>query len=910
MPSHTVIRTKLFPPVSRSQLVYRSRLLDLQRNDKKLTLVCAPAGFGKTTILGQLYEQLQKSGVRCCWYSMDYGDNDPRYFLRHVIASLNTASEGFGNDVLQLLNTTVVSDITDTIGQVINELADINCGLTLFIDDFHHGNTEQISQFIELLVNLSPPDFRLVIASRIRPALSLSNLQVHNQLNEITVNQLRFDAAETGEFLRHNLKSDLTPKQRANLFEHSEGWAAGLQLASLSLRDPSRRDRFIASFSGSLRDIADYLTMDVLNQQSPEVRDFLLRTSVLNRLNAGVCDAFTKSNDGQELLQLVEANNLFLVPLDENGEWYRYHHLFQEFLLAQLRRIYPSEIVSLYKQASDWFAQAGYINEAVDYALSSGDMNKFGRLVHTGTMELMTMQGRMAELLSWVNSIPPDIKMKFPRLLIQECLALAHLCRPVEAAHVATQVRASIRQLDTLTDYHYSEAELKQIHAEESLLPLMIAFAEDDTERIETETLQAIETSDDLILAMIHNFLGYVHLQKCQLTKAHEHLNKGRFHHLKQKIYYGAIFSDCFKTMSHVLQYQLQIAYEHAKTVEQLAREIPGGHAPGMAKAKIMQATILYERNEIDTAIGLLDTSLPLIENAGQVSISQLGYLTLARCHAAKKRFDTGLKALDRCLQVSQHTSRDYINLVVESEKLHFAYFSGDIDQLARIYTVAQIEDLTQKLQKRWDRVAFFQLLVLIQSSFYAEQYDLVENTVIPVKMLCDNRDLKFYSIKLQLLAVLSNMKLGKTDSAYDLLAGVIKLVYPQGGIRIILDAGPGIRRVLGGLSKKLSGGNGSANQEFTDRLFRLSLAETAGNAPAGKHLQEKSHALTEPLNKREIEIIKLLTMGETNAGISATLFISENTVKWHIKNIFAKLGVSNRAAAVATALQFQLINN
>ena len=913
MPSHTVIRTKLFPPVSRSQLVNRSRLLDLQTKDKKLTLVCAPAGFGKTTIMGQLYGQLQKSGVRCCWYSMDYEDRDPLHFLRHVIAALNTSIEGFGSDLLRLLNTTIVTDITDTIGVVINELADISCDLTLFIDDFHHGNAEQITQFIELLVNLSPPGFRLVIASRIRPALPLSNLRVHNELNEISVNQLRFDATETREFLHRILKSDLTPRQLADLVGHSEGWAAGLQLASLSLRDPSRRDKFISSFSGSLRDIADYLTTDVLNQQPPEVRDFLLRTSVLDRLNAGVCDALTKSNHGQELLELVESNNLFLVPLDENCGWYRYHHLFQEFLFTQLRRIYPSEIVSLYTRASDWFAQAGYINEAVNYALSTGDMNKFGRLVHTGTMELMTMQGRMVELLSWVNRIPPDIKMKFPRLLIQECLALAHLCRPVEAAHVATQVRTSIRQLDTITDYHYSEVELKQIHTEEAVLPLMIAFAEDDTEHIEIDTLQAIETSDDLILAMIHNFLGYVHLQKRQLAKAHEHLNKGRFHHLKQKIYYGAIFSDCFIAMSHVLQYQLHVAYEHVKATERLAREIPGGHAPGMAKTKIMQATVLYEWNEIDKAMELLDTNLPLIENAGQVSIPQLGYLTLARCHAAKKQFDTGLKALNRCLHVSQHTNRDYINLVVESEKLRFANFSGDINQLAKIYTARQIVDLTQKLQKRWDRVTFFQLLVLLQSSFYAEEYDVVENTVTPVKMLCDNLDLKFYSIKLQLLAVLSNMKLGKTASAYSLLAGVIELVYPQGGIRIILDAGPEIRSVLGGLSKKLSGESGSVNQEFTDRLFHLSLAETAGNSPAGKQsafLQEKSHALIEPLNKREIEIIKLLAMGETNAGISATLFISENTVKWHIKNIFAKLGVNNRAAAVATALQFQLINN
>ena len=844
---------------------------------------------------------------------MDYEDNDPIHFLRHIVAALNTSLEGFGNDVIRLLNTTVVTDITDTLGGLINNLADTNCNLTLFIDDFHHGNTEQITQFIELLVNLSPPNFRLVIAGRIRPALSLSNLQVHNELNEITVNQLRFDDTETKEFMHRILKLDLTPEQLANLIDHGEGWAAGLQLASLSLRDPSRRDKFIDSFSGSLRDIADYLTTDVLNQQQPKVRDFLLRTSILDRLNAGACDALTESNNGQELLETVESNNLFLVPLDENSEWYRYHHLFQEFLFAQLRRIYPSEIGSLYKKASDWFAQAGYINEAVSYALLAGDVNKVGQLVHTGTMENMTMEGRMAELLSWVNRIPPNVKMKFPRLLMQECLALAHLCRPVEAADVATQARTSIQELDTITDYHYTKSELKQIHNEEAVLSLMIAFAKDDTEHITTKTLQAMETSDELILAMTHNFLGYVHLQKCQLKKAHEHLNKGRFHHLKQKIYYGAVFSDCFITMSYILQYQLHNAYEHAKGTERLVGEMPGGHAPGMAKAKIMQATVLYEWNKIDEAIDLLNTNLPLIENVGQVSITQQGFLTLARCHAAKKQFDIGLKALNRCLQLSQHTNRDYINLVVELEKSRFAYLGGGINQFSKNCNVEQIEKLTQKLRKQWDRITFFRLLLLIQSSFYAEEYDVIQNTVTQIKTLCDSRDLKFYSIKLQLLAVLNNIKLGETDSAYDLLTEVIELIYLQDGIRIVLDTGPEIRSVLAGLNKKLSYENSSVKQELVDKLLNLSLTEAAHNCPTDKQstfLREQTHTLVEPLNRREIEIIKLLAMGASNAEISNTLFISENTVKWHIKNIFAKLSVNNRTAAVVTAQQYQLITN
>lgn len=911
MSSSTVIKTKLFPPVSRSRLVDRSRLTNLQSKDKKLTLVCAPAGFGKTTMLGQLYEQLQKTGVRCCWYSMDYEDKNPTHFLRYVIAAINTLQRDFGQDVLRLLDTTIVTDITDTLGRLISELSDTSCNIALFIDDFHHGNTEQITRFIELLVNLSPPNFHLVIASRLRPYLSISNLQVHDELNEITANHLRFDNAETKDFMHRILKLDLTSEQLDNLVEHSEGWAAGLQLASLSLRDPSRRDKFIESFSGNLRDIADYLTTDVLNQQQPNVRDFLLRTSILDRLNAGVCDALTESNDGQELLAIVEHNNLFLVPLDGNGEWYRYHHLFQEYLFAQLRRIYPSEIGALYKKASDWFAQAGFINEAVDYALLSGDMAKVGHLVHTGTMKNMTIEGRMVELLSWVNRIPPNIKLKFPRLLMQECLALAHLCRPVEAEHVATQACTSIQELGKITDYRYTESQLEQIHTEQAVLPLLIAFAKDDTKHIAIKPLQTIETNDDLILAMIHNFLGYVNLQKCQLKKAHGHLNKGRYHHLKQKIYYGAVFSDCFITMGYILQYQLHKAYEQANAAERLVDDMPDGHSPGMAKAKVMQATVLYEWDRIDEAIDLLDAYLPLIERVGQVSITQRGLLTLARCYIIKKQFDNGVKTLDRCLQVSQHTNRDYINLVVELEKSWFAYLSGDNAQLAKPYDLERVEQLTRKLRKKWDRVTFFRLLLFIQNSIYTEEYELIQNTITQIKMLCDSRNLKLYSIKLQLLAILNSIKVGEITSAYGLMTEVIELVYRQDGIRIVLDAGPEIRSVLDGLDKKFLEESDSIKRKFIDRLLNLSLVEAADNYSAGEQLtihQEQTHTLVEPLNRREIEIIKLVAMGESNAEIGTNLFISENTVKWHIKNIFAKLAVTNRTAAVVAAQQNQLI--
>jgi LuxR family maltose regulon positive regulatory protein len=249
----TVIKTKLHPPINRSQLIDRRRLVSGLKDEKrvKLTLVAAPAGFGKSTLLGQWFEILDRTEL-CCWYSLDKSDDDPAIFLLHFIASIRTVLPDFGHKVLQIMETTILSDITDTLALLINDLVESTQSVNLFIDDYHFSNSEQINQFIELLINLSPDNFHLIIAGRMRPNLPLSGLKLRGQLNEITVNNLRFDDKETMSFMNDIYKLKLSSKQLMNLYEHSEGWVAGLQLASLSLRDIERREEFIESFSGNL----------------------------------------------------------------------------------------------------------------------------------------------------------------------------------------------------------------------------------------------------------------------------------------------------------------------------------------------------------------------------------------------------------------------------------------------------------------------------------------------------------------------------------------------------------------------------------------------------------------------------------------------------------------------------------
>jgi LuxR family maltose regulon positive regulatory protein len=911
MTANSVIRTRLYPPVSRAPLIERARLLELLEQDsgRRLTVVAAPAGFGKTTILGQWFEQLRGAGQRCCWCSLDRDDNQPQRFLRHVVSALRTVGD-IGADVIRQLDTTLIADIADTLPELVNELAEYGHGTVLFIDDYHHVRSEQINRYVELLATLAPANLRIVIASRLRPHLSLSSLRMRGQLCEVNANHLRFDRAEATEFMQHTVRLDLSAPQLDRLFEHSEGWAAGLQLASLSLREVARRDAFIASFSGSLRDIADYLATDVLNQQDPALRDFLLRTAILDRLSADVAAAVTRDPRARSLLETAESSNLFLVPLDDNREWYRYHHLFQEFLLAELRRTYPEEFVPLYRRASDWFADAGYGNEAVNYALLSGDLGRVGRLVHAGTLEHLAMDGKMTALLSWVSSIPGNIKTAFPRLLVQECIALSHLCRSTGAADVAEQARTAIERLPQAGDYRYSPADLHRLRQEASVLPCMVAFCKDDVDLVEAASLAEVDSSDDLVLAMANNFMGYAALLRHRLQEAEYYFGRGRFHHVSKGTYYGAVFSDCFHAMSRLLQFRIGDAYDHALSADRLVDDIGGGHIPGRAKARVMQAAALYEWNRLDEARELLDSELHKIESAGQVSITQHGFLTLARCQFVAGQQDQAFKSLDRCLQVSQHTNREYINLAVEIEKSRMSGLSG-AGVGARSVDPSRLGPMLERLRSDWNRVTFARPFLQVQNCVYAGRLEVLDGPIQEFRALCRGRGMMFADLQLQLLSAVGCQQRGEHRLALEFVRNAVTTACPENGLRRLLDAGPALQPLYAELRREESASGDSIRRHFVDALLAAcDVRRLRASSEQGRpgHAARGAGALIEALSGRELEILEWMARGDSNAVIGAHLLISENTVKWHVKNVFAKLGVNNRTAAVMAAQQHQLL--
>ena len=423
---NVLLATKLYLPGPQPGFVRRPRLLDMldEALGRGLVLVCAPAGFGKTALLA---DWIRRGEGSVSWLSLDAGDSDPARFWRHVVAALDRARPGVAERVGPLLGPPAPASFEGLVTALINELAAPpgQDELLLVLDDYHLIDAQQVHEPLVFLLEHLPPGVHLVLASRADPPLPLARLRAGGQLAELRGGDLRFTAEEAAALLRETVGDVLPAAAVVALAARTEGWAAGLQLAALSLQGQADPAGFVAAFSGSHRYVLDYLTDEVLEGQTDQVREFLLETSVLDRLSGGLCDAVTGRTGGQVMLEQVERANLFLTPLDEVRGWWRYHQLFADLLRARLQQQQPGRVAALHHNAAAWCEQQGLADEAVRYALAAGDAVWAARLMERHFDEAF-WPGERATVQRWLDALPTELASSRPRLcLVRAILALA-----------------------------------------------------------------------------------------------------------------------------------------------------------------------------------------------------------------------------------------------------------------------------------------------------------------------------------------------------------------------------------------------------------------------------------------------------------------------------------------------------
>src|SRR6266567_780927 len=445
-----ILATKLYLPRLRPNVVSRPRLIERLNEglQRKLTLISAPAGFGKTTLVSEWVEGIERPRARTAWLSLDEGDNDPARFVAYLVAALQTIAATIGEGVLGVLQSPQPPPTESILTALLNEITTLPDHFVLVLDDYHVIDAKPVDMALAFLVEHLPPQMHLVIATREDPQLPLARLRARGHLTELRAADLRFTASEAAAFLNQVMGLSLSAADIAALEDHTEGWIAGLQLAALSMQGHQDVPGFIRAFAGDHRYIVDYLVEEVLQRQPAPVRSFLLQTAILDRLNGPLCDAVTSQEEGNARLEALERGNFFVVPLDDKRHWYRYHHLFAEVLSAHLMAEQPDQISTLHRRASAWYERHGSTADAIRHALSACDFERAADLVELA-IPAMRQSRQEATVLGWLKALPDELLQVRPVLSVAYAWALL---ASGELEGVETRLRDAERWLDTTAD--------------------------------------------------------------------------------------------------------------------------------------------------------------------------------------------------------------------------------------------------------------------------------------------------------------------------------------------------------------------------------------------------------------------------------------------------------------------------
>ncbi|MDQ4063781.1 MAG: helix-turn-helix transcriptional regulator, partial [Actinomycetota bacterium] len=625
--STRILATKLYVPPPQPRIVLRPRLIERLNEGlhRRLTLVSAPAGFGKTTLLG---EWLAGCGRPAAWLSLDEGDNDSTRFLSYLVAALQTIAADIGEGVLGALQSPQPPPTESSLTDLLNEIAAVEVDLVLVLDDYHMIDTKPVDDALTFLLEHLPPRMHLFIATREDPNLPLIRLRTRGQMSEVRAADLRFTPDEAAEFLKGVMGLNLSAEEIAALETRTEGWIAGLQLAALSMRGREDVPGFIRAFAGDNRYIVDYLVEEVLKRQPERIRSFLLQTSILDRLSGSLCDAVTGQEDGRGMLEALERGNFFVVPLDDKRQWYRYHHLFAEVLFAHLMQEQPAQIPTLHRRASEWYEHNGSAADAIRHALAAEDFDRAADLVELA-VPAMRRRRQEATLLGWLKALPDELVHVRPVLSVGYAGALL---QGGELEGVEDRLRDAERWLDTTADVRERpetpSAEMVVMHEEAfRRLPASIAvhraglaLARGDVPETVTYARRALDLAaedDHFRRGAAAALLGLASWTSGDLEAAHRSYANGMAHLQMAGNISDAIGGAIALADIRIAQGRLREAmrtYEHAL---QLATEQGDPVMRGTADMYVGMSELHRERNDLHAATQHLLRSKEQGEHAG-----------------------------------------------------------------------------------------------------------------------------------------------------------------------------------------------------------------------------------------------------------------------------------------------------
>ena len=890
----------------------RPRLLRLLSEglhaSRKLTLVSAPVGFGKTTLLVDWLKQID---LPAAWLSLDEADNDLPRFLAYLAAAFQQVDEQIGLSLLSALQSPQIPVTEKVLTGLLNEIAIRTDPLILVLDDYHLLTETANLEVMEFLLHHQPPQLHLVITTREDPDLPLARLRARDQLIEIRARDLRFTQGEAEAFFRDVMGLTLSEQDIAALEDRTEGWAVGLQLAGLSIQKQADLKAFIADFSGSNRHIFDYLTDEVLQRQPEDIRTFLLQTAILDRLSGPLCDALTERNDSDMLLAHLEATNLFVIPLDEERRWYRYHHLFSDLLRSQLARTQPEWILELHRRASRWHEENGDIQAAIDHALQDPDLSWAAYIIEQHALPML-FQGEVAMVVGWFDRLPEGILEFAPMLCISKAWALVLMQRSTRSREVGPALHAADQALDRV---NAGEA-LRNLVAGHSVsiqafllrqsaligeTPKMVIALSQEAQRLLPEQEKRIRSVNSLNI-------GYAYVAEADLQAAELAFEQALGDGLAGGNLHAAMYGPINLVVIALLAGRLKEALQLCETyIERFNKILAGLNFPPIGGLYVLKASILIEYNRLAEAEPVLMEGLDLIRWTGEYEAHHTGYTALARLRASQGDWPAMLEAVKTLEEtwpegiLYAQTLRHRLSMRQwpddpDLQKEAQAWLAGSGIDFKRPVVIHSIDPLSTAQVESCLGAAHV-LARLAQGKPGAYPLEDVQAYLARQMEFAETHGFVSWVVEIAIARTLLFQAGGKKEKALESLNMALRTAAPTGLLRIFADEYGPLQVLLEELKSRLADETLIA---YASRLLEAFCCE-----PVKPETGDRQEAL---LSQRELEVLRCLAQGLSYEEIGRNLFLSLNTVQFHVKNVYRKLQVNRRVQAIERARQLQLI--
>lgn len=898
-----ILATKLNIPLCRPGLVPRPHLIERVNEGltRKLTLISAPAGFGKTTLVSMWTAQ---ASMPVAWLSLEEQENDLTRFLAYIITAIQGVDPEIGKDAQAILQTPQLPSYETILTGVINDLEVSDQHIALVLDDYHLIHTRVVHEAVGFLLEHLPPQTHVVMITRADPPLPIPRLRGMRELTELRAADLRFTLAEASDFLEQVASLSLSGDDVAALQNHTEGWVAALQMAALSMQGREDIRSFIASFTGSHQYIADYLTEEVLSQQTKEIRSFLLQTSILDRMTSSLCDAVlhdlgdTRSSvwdqmklpdscfQSQTILEQLKDSNLFIMPLDDNRHWYRYHRLFRDLLLIKLQQLTPDLVPDLHRRASDWFERAGLLSDAIEHALSARDFEHASHLM-AQVGEEMLMRSEVGTLNRWLERLPEETLNEHPHLY------LFHTCTLMLTGATPEIVEARLRNIGEQGGAHSARAA--------AIRAYLALYQGDFSSAWELSRLawEQIPEDDRFMRGILSLIFGFSLLAKGDLNAGTKYLSDIARTSRDVENVMVEIITLCHLARLRMRAGDLTAAHDlYQRAIEETTDE-KGHHLPIVGEAFLGLAEVWFQWNDLEKAEECILKYIQLTEAWSPV-VALEGFLALARVRQAQGRGVEVRPLVEKARKLAlQFEITELDDLMVDVYDARLSLAQGDVQAAAR-WVEGRNVDLSSFDSEHWveqegtisEHLRKYALLILARIHIAQGEPQRALEILTPLLSVMKSLHRTDLVLETLILQAVAHQVSGNSKEALTVLKDALSLGEHGNYVRIFIDEGPVMAKLLYEAAKQ------GISPEYCGKLLGC-LTHIDHDDQSQSPLESE---MIEPLSSREIEVLTLIAEGLSNREIAERLVISLGTVKVHARNIYGKLGVSNRTHAAAKA--------